>query len=234
MSTTLKFPADTSTRCRGSLLGLAVGDALGTTLEFKSPGTFQPLQDMVGSGPFGLKPGQWTDDTSMALCLGESLLACKGFDARDQDGTLLPLVERGLPELDGNVFRHRHHRARGVGPVPAGWRPVRGFNRPADGGQRLADALGSGAVVLRQSGHARGRGTGGGEFARDPRGRGGGRRLPVHGGVDRRHAGRGHQRKNYYPRALHPPTPRICGAYTRWTRRWTRWRRVRSARSRTV
>jgi ADP-ribosylglycohydrolase len=60
-------------RYRGALLGLAVGDALGTTLEFKRPGTFQPVTDMVGGGPFGLKPGQWTDDTSMALCLAESL-----------------------------------------------------------------------------------------------------------------------------------------------------------------
>ena len=84
MPLTLEFALDAVTRCRGSLLGLAVGDALGTTLEFKSPGTFQPLRDMVGGGPVGLKPGQWTDDTSMALCLGESLLACGGFDARDQ------------------------------------------------------------------------------------------------------------------------------------------------------
>ncbi|MBE7212626.1 MAG: ADP-ribosylglycohydrolase family protein, partial [Gluconacetobacter diazotrophicus] len=84
MRPTLEFPADVPARCRGSLLGLAAGDALGTTLEFKAPGTFPPLADMVGGGPFRLGPGQWTDDTSMALCLGESLLACKGFDARDQ------------------------------------------------------------------------------------------------------------------------------------------------------
>ncbi|WP_364303384.1 ADP-ribosylglycohydrolase family protein [Moorena sp. SIO4A5] len=56
-------------RYRGSLLGLAVGDAVGTTLEFKAPGSFTPIEDMVGGGPFGLKPGYWTDDTSMALCL---------------------------------------------------------------------------------------------------------------------------------------------------------------------
>ena len=72
------------TRARGCLLGLAVGDAVGTTVEFKPPGTFQPLHDMVGGGPFGLKPGQWTDDTSMALCLGYSLAECNGFDAHDQ------------------------------------------------------------------------------------------------------------------------------------------------------
>ena len=71
-------------RYRGALLGLAVGDALGTTLEFKRPGSFAPITDMVGGGPFGLKPGQWTDDTSMALCLAESLVECRGFDPVDQ------------------------------------------------------------------------------------------------------------------------------------------------------
>ncbi len=71
-------------RYLGCMLGLATGDALGTTLEFQSPGSFEPINDLVGGGPFGLLPGQWTDDTSMALCLAESLIACKGFDARDQ------------------------------------------------------------------------------------------------------------------------------------------------------
>ena len=52
-------------RYRGALLGLAVGDAVGTTLEFKAPGSFTPLNDMVGGGPFHLKPGQWTDDTAI-------------------------------------------------------------------------------------------------------------------------------------------------------------------------
>ncbi len=69
---------------RGCLLGLAVGDALGTTLEFRRPGTFEPIINMVGGGPFRLQPGQWTDDTSMALCLAESLIECKGFDPVDQ------------------------------------------------------------------------------------------------------------------------------------------------------
>jgi ADP-ribosyl-[dinitrogen reductase] hydrolase len=71
-------------RYAGSLLGLACGDAVGTTVEFRAPGTFAKLTDMIGGGPFELAPGQWTDDTSMALCLAESLLYCKGFDARDQ------------------------------------------------------------------------------------------------------------------------------------------------------
>jgi ADP-ribosyl-[dinitrogen reductase] hydrolase len=71
-------------RYRGALLGLAVGDALGTTLEFRRPGTFAPIADMVGGGPFRLRPGEWTDDTSMALCLAESLIECDGFDPVDQ------------------------------------------------------------------------------------------------------------------------------------------------------
>lgn len=71
-------------RCAGALVGLACGDAVGTTVEFRSRGHFEPLTDMRGGGPFGLEPGQWTDDTSMALCLAESLLTKKGFDARDQ------------------------------------------------------------------------------------------------------------------------------------------------------
>ena len=71
-------------RYRGSLLGLAIGDALGTALEFQPPDSFKPIDDMVGGGPFNLEPGQWTDDTSMALCLAESLIECKGFDPVDQ------------------------------------------------------------------------------------------------------------------------------------------------------
>lgn len=71
-------------RHRGALLGLAAGDALGTTLEFREPGSFAPIDDLVGGGPFGLPAGAWTDDTSMALCLAESLLVCRGFDPVDQ------------------------------------------------------------------------------------------------------------------------------------------------------
>ncbi len=61
-------------RYLGCLLGLACGDAVGTTVEFSQRGSFTPVTDMVGGGPFALKAGQWTDDTSMALCLAESLL----------------------------------------------------------------------------------------------------------------------------------------------------------------
>ena len=84
MLTTLTETRTTRLRFEGALIGLAVGDAVGTTLEFKQPGSFTPITDMVGGGPFRLAPGQWTDDTSMALCLAESLVQRQGFDPVDQ------------------------------------------------------------------------------------------------------------------------------------------------------
>jgi len=91
-------------RYRGALLGLAAGDALGTTLEFKPPGTFKPLGDMVGGGPFRLKLGEWTDDTSMALCLAESLIECGGFDPRDQMERYVRWRSDGYLSSNGRCF----------------------------------------------------------------------------------------------------------------------------------
>src|SRR5690606_17286038 len=70
-------------RAEGMLLGLAVGDALGATLEFRERDSQVAVRDIVGGGPFGLKAGVWTDDTSMALCLADSLIACRGLDETD-------------------------------------------------------------------------------------------------------------------------------------------------------
>lgn len=93
-----------SDRYRGALLGLAAGDALGTTLEFKSPGSFAPLTDMVGAGPFGMKPGEWTDDTSMALCLAESLVERQGFDPLDQLARYVEWWQKGKYSVKGYCF----------------------------------------------------------------------------------------------------------------------------------
>ncbi len=90
-------------RARGALLGLAIGDALGTTVEFKSRDSFKPLTDIVGGGPFRLQPGQFTDDTSMALCLGASLLE-KGFDLRDQMERYVRWYEHGYMSSNGVCF----------------------------------------------------------------------------------------------------------------------------------
>src|SRR5262249_51145619 len=68
----------------GALLGLAVGDAVAAATQFRRHGSFSPIGDMIGGGPFDLPRGGWSDDTAMALCLAESLLECNGFDPRDQ------------------------------------------------------------------------------------------------------------------------------------------------------
>jgi ADP-ribosyl-[dinitrogen reductase] hydrolase len=91
-------------RFRGCLLGLAAGDAVGVTAEFKARGSFPAVADMVGGGPFGLEPGRWTDDTSMALCLAKSLLAKNGFDAGDQMDRYLRWRDEGYLSSTGSCF----------------------------------------------------------------------------------------------------------------------------------
>ena len=91
-------------RYRGALLGLAVGDALGAPVEFMRPGTFEPVTEMLGGGPHDLMPGEWTDDTSMALCLAESLVECRGFDAVDQLRRYVRWWRRGHLSSTGFCF----------------------------------------------------------------------------------------------------------------------------------
>ncbi|KPL81385.1 ADP-ribosylglycohydrolase family protein [Herpetosiphon geysericola] len=91
-------------RYRGCLLGLAVGDAVGTTVEFSPPGSFKPLTDMVGGGPFNLPLGAWTDDTSMALCLAASLIERQGFDAVDQMQRYCRWRDYGYMSSTGSCF----------------------------------------------------------------------------------------------------------------------------------
>jgi ADP-ribosyl-[dinitrogen reductase] hydrolase len=91
-------------RYRGCLLGLAIGDALGTTLEFKAPGTFELIDDMIGGGSFHLKPGQWTDDTSMALCLADSLTERNDFDPIDQLERYCRWYRNGYLSSTGECF----------------------------------------------------------------------------------------------------------------------------------
>lgn len=91
-------------RFRGALLGLAIGDAVGTTLEFRPPGSFEPISDMVGGGPFRLEAGRWTDDTSIALCLAESLLACQGMNLQDQAERYLRWYRQGYWSSKGYCF----------------------------------------------------------------------------------------------------------------------------------
>jgi ADP-ribosylglycohydrolase len=91
-------------RAIGALVGLAAGDAVGTTVEFARPGTFAPLTDMVGGGPFRLPAGAWTDDTSMALCLAESILDRGELDLVDQLRRYLRWRDDGYLSSTGRCF----------------------------------------------------------------------------------------------------------------------------------
>jgi ADP-ribosylglycohydrolase len=94
----------TADRYAGCLIGLAVGDAVGTTVEFQPPGSFPEVTDMLGAGPFGLAPGQWTDDTSMALCLADSLLETGGLDPWDQLDRYVRWYREGHRSSTGACF----------------------------------------------------------------------------------------------------------------------------------
>lgn len=97
-------PDSARDRAWGALLGLAAGDAVGTTVEFKPRGSFEPVSDMLGGGPFGLEPGQWTDDTSMALCLAESLIDRRGHDPADQMRRYVRWMNDGSFSATGTCF----------------------------------------------------------------------------------------------------------------------------------
>jgi ADP-ribosyl-[dinitrogen reductase] hydrolase len=91
-------------RAIGSLLGLAVGDALGTTLEFTPRDSRPRLTGMEGGGPFRLKPGEWTDDTSMALALADSLVSCGGLEEHDLMTRFVSWWEDGAYSSNGRCF----------------------------------------------------------------------------------------------------------------------------------
>ena len=130
-------------RATGALLGLAIGDALGTTYEFERirqppyPSlAIGPATDVVGGGPFDLEPGCVTDDTQLAVCLARSLAERRGLDPADlaaryvawsehafdignQTGAALRRIERGeSPETAGiAVWRESGRRAAGNGSL---------------------------------------------------------------------------------------------------------------------
>ncbi len=125
----------TTDRALGCLLGLAVGDAVGTTLEFVARDTRPPLTDMIGGGPFGLRPGEWTDDTSMVLCLGDSLIVRNGLDQRDLMGRFVRWWRQGENSHNGRCFdigittREALHRFLETGdPVAGSVDPMRAGN----------------------------------------------------------------------------------------------------------
>ena len=91
-------------RLLGSFLGLAIGDAVGTTVEFRARDTFEPVTDMVGEGPFNLPAGYFTDDTSMALCLAESLIEYPLLDRNDLLSRFSKWYREGVNSPTGRCF----------------------------------------------------------------------------------------------------------------------------------
>jgi ADP-ribosylglycohydrolase len=91
-------------RYRGGMYGAAIGDAVGTTVEFKSPGQFAPVTDMVGGGEFNLKPGEWTDDFSRILCAAESLVKCGGWNPNDYMARQINWRDFGYLSSNGYCF----------------------------------------------------------------------------------------------------------------------------------
>ena len=85
------------------MIGLAVGDALGAAVEFSSPGSFAPVTGYRSGGPHGLKAGEWTDDTSMALALADSI-ASVGWDLNDQASRYVEWWNTGKYSVNGRCF----------------------------------------------------------------------------------------------------------------------------------
>lgn len=90
-------------RRRGALIGLAVGDALGAAVEFKSPGSFARVTGFRDGGPHRLEAGEWTDDTSMALALADSITTV-GWDLNDQADRYVQWWKTGKYSVNGRCF----------------------------------------------------------------------------------------------------------------------------------
>ena len=118
-------------RFQGTLFGLAAGDAVAAATQFRRPGRFTPVGDMLGGGPFDLPRGGWSDDTAMALCLAESLLERHGFDARDQIARYRRWQEEGYLSATGQCLGITAGTARAL--ALAQWRR-QAFSGPHDPG----------------------------------------------------------------------------------------------------
>lgn len=88
----------------GTLVGLAVGDAMGAPYEFLDKSRYTPTREYNTGGAHNVSLGEWTDDTSMALCLAQSLIDCNSFDAKDQMEKYLKWYTEGYMSTRGKCF----------------------------------------------------------------------------------------------------------------------------------
>ena len=139
-------------RALGALLGLAVGDALGTTLEFSIRDSLPHHTEMTGGGPFRLAPGQWTDDTAMALALADSLISCRGLDPHDLMTRFVAWWREGAYSCTGICFDIGRTTAEALARFERTGNPFAGSKSPRTAGNGSLMRLAP--VVLFALGHA--------------------------------------------------------------------------------
>lgn len=86
------------------MLGLAIGDALGAPVEFKIRDVYPKVIDFQEGGTHQLPAGYWTDDTSLALCLADSFIEKRQFDANDQIQRYIKWWKEGYNSSTGFCF----------------------------------------------------------------------------------------------------------------------------------
>jgi ADP-ribosyl-[dinitrogen reductase] hydrolase len=108
-------------RVIGAMLGLAAGDALGLPVEFEPRASrdADPVESLRGGGAWKTAPGTWSDDTSLTLCLAESIVL-RGFDPDDFGGRAVAWLDEGLWAAEGRAFDAGGATRRALGKVRAG------------------------------------------------------------------------------------------------------------------
>jgi ADP-ribosylglycohydrolase len=117
-------------RFQGALVGLAVGDALAAHTQFRKPGSFPAVGDLLGGGPFDLPRGAWSDDTAMALLLAESLLERDGFDPHDQVQRYVRWQREGYGSATGQCVGISANVARSLATAQYKRQPFAGSHDP--------------------------------------------------------------------------------------------------------
>jgi ADP-ribosyl-[dinitrogen reductase] hydrolase len=132
-------------RYHGLLCGLAVGDACGQAATHRRPGTFAPLGDMIGGGPYDLPRGAWGDKTAMALGLAESLVETGRSDPADQLARYLRWQRDGHLAATGQCVGISAETARALAQAQWTGQPMAGSHDPSRPGKeplaRVAPAV---------------------------------------------------------------------------------------------